>query len=325
MKSMNEITDYTNILINSYELIISSGGTKGIALIGGLNELNKYYPIKNIKYYTGCSIGAIICLLINIGYDINELNDIIFKINFGNFQDIKFINLIEKCGLDEGIKFTNFLKALIINKNFSSGITFNELYEQTNKVLTVTVTNITKGIAEYHNYLNTPNLSIVLSLRMSSNIPILFAPILYNNCYYVDGALLDPFPYYYNKNTKKIGLWLFEKYEFNFLKNIDSNFVNNIDNSINYIIDLLKIIHVNYIKKHYKKIPNNVIYIDFDFNRKSFENFDLTDEERVKMYNIGSRKCILFLNRKNKKQRKRYLALKYFKLWRSKLRFPHLS
>ena len=86
------------------EIIISSGGNKGIALIGALNKFVNYYPIKKIKYYTGCSIGSIICLLLVIGYNINELNDILFKINFENFQDLKVINLIEKCGFDEGIK-----------------------------------------------------------------------------------------------------------------------------------------------------------------------------------------------------------------------------
>ena len=47
------------------ELILRSGGNKGVALIGTLNEFIKYCPLHNIKYYTGCSIGALICLSIN--------------------------------------------------------------------------------------------------------------------------------------------------------------------------------------------------------------------------------------------------------------------
>ena len=116
----------------------------------------KEYPINKINYYTGCSVGALICVLINIGYTINELNKIVFEINFGIFQDLKIINLLEKCGLDEGIKFTNFLIALILNKKYNQNITFKELYEITNKTLTIVVTNITKGIPEYHNYMDNP-------------------------------------------------------------------------------------------------------------------------------------------------------------------------
>ena len=295
------------------EIIISSGGNKGIALIGALNKFVNYYPIKKIKYYTGCSIGSIICLLLVIGYNINELNDILFKINFQNFQDLKVINLIEKCGFDEGIKITNFLKAIIISKNFSSNITFKELYDKTNKILTIVVVNITKGIPEYHNYINTPDLSVLLSLRMSINIPILFSPILYNDNYYIDGALLDPFPYFYHKDTSKIGFWLFEKYEFNFIKNIDTIFVNKIVNSLSYTSELLKIIYINYIKKKYKKIPNNVVYIDFDFKNKNLVDFDVTIEDKIKMFNIGKRKCALFL----KKKIKLYLKKKYFLKWKN--------
>lgn len=302
------------------ELIISSGGNKGVALVGALNELNKFYPIHKIKYYTGCSIGSVICLLLNIGYSLNELNDILFNINFGKFQDLKLLNLIQKCGLDEGIKITNFLKAIIINKKYNSNITFKELFEKTDKILTITVVNITKGITEYHNVNNTPDLSILLSLRMSTNIPIVFSPIMYNNNYYLDGAILDPFPYFYNKNTKKIGLWLFEKYEFDFIKNIDVNFISELNNSVSYIFDILKIIHVNYIKQYYKKIPKNVIYIDFDLKGSSFENFEITLEDRIKMYKIGANKCSIFLKKKYKYKRKRYLSIKYWNIWRSKLR-----
>lgn len=294
------------------EIIISSGGNKGIALIGALNEFINHYPLEKIKYYTGCSVGSIICLLLNIGYNIYELNEIMFKINFGNFQDLKIINLIEKCGLDEGIKFTNFFKAIIINKNYNQNITFKELYELTNKILTIVVVNITKGIPEYHNYINTPDMCIVLSIRMSINIPILFAPIFYKGCFYVDGALLDPFPYFYNKNRLKIGFWLFEKYEFNFLKNQNPIFVNNLSNSFSYVFELLKIIYINYIKKVHKKLPKNVVYIDFDFKSKSLETFDLDKDDKIKMFNIGKKKCIFFFRRK----KRMYIKKIYFEKWK---------
>ncbi len=295
------------------EIIISSGGIKAISIIGALNEFSKNYPLSKIEYFTGCSAGAIICLFLNLGYTIDEINDIIFKINFSIFQDIKLLNLIEKCGLDEGLKFTNFLKAIIINKNFNSSITFEELYNLTNKVLTVCVVNITKGIAEYHNYLNTPSLSVLLSVRMSSNIPILFSPIFYNDCYYVDGGLLDPFPYYIIKNTNKFGLWLFDKYEFDFIKNNNVSFVNNLSNSFNYSIELLKIIYTNYMKHYYKKIPKNVIYIDVEY--KSSESFYMSDENRILLYKFGKNKFNIYYKKIQRKIRKRYLLKKYFNLW----------
>jgi len=298
------------------ELIISSGGNKGLAIIGSLDELLKYYPIKNFKYLTGCSMGAFLCFLLNIGYTINELKEILFTMNFEIFQDLKIINIIEKCGFDEGIKFTNFLKAIILNKNFDQNITFKELFDLTGKILTITVTNITKGICEYHNVFTSPDMSLLISLRMTTNIPILFSPILYNNNYYLDGALLDPYPYFYHKNTKKLGLWIFTKYEFDFLNNSDTKFVDNTHNTFSYFIDLLKILYSNYIKKFYKKIPKNTIYIDFNFNHASF---NLSKDDRLFLYNIGDKKSKKFFHKIYKQKRKKYLALKYFKIWFNKI------
>lgn len=300
------------------EIVISSGSVKGIALLGALYEFSKNYPINKIKYYTGCSIGAIICLFLNIGYSIKDITEILLKIDFASFQEMKIINFIEKCGLDEGIKFTNFLKATIINKGYNPDITFLELYNITGKILTIAVTNITKGLMEYHNYQNTPNQHILLSTRMSSNIPILFSPIFYKNSYYVDGALLDPFPYFYHKNTRKFGMWIFEKYEINFIRHHDVYFINNISDSFDYMKQLLKILYINYIKKYYKKVSKekNVIYIDFDYQGLKVESFDILLEDRVKILNIGKHKAISFFKKLHKKTRKRYLLRKYFRLWK---------
>jgi hypothetical protein len=299
------------------ELIISSGGNKGISSIGILEELQMLYPIDKINYYTGCSVGALICTLLNLGYTINELKKIVFEINFGIFQDLKLANLLDKCGLDEGIKMTNFLTAFIINKKWNQNITFEELYNITHKTLTIVVTNITTGNPEYHNYINTPNLNILLSLRMSINIPIIFSPIFYNNNYYVDGGLLDPFPFYYNKTinkSNKLGIWLLDKYEFNFIKNNNTNFINELTNSFNYSFELLKILHINYIKKFYKKIPKNIIYIDYDLD--NLNNFNNTFDEKNNMYSFGRMKCKYFFKKIYNNIAKKYLLKKYFYLWK---------
>lgn len=300
------------------ELIISSGGIKGISLVGSLNELNKHYPIHNFKYLTGCSIGSIICLLINIDYTMDEINEIALKIDFSEFQDLKLMNFIEKNGLDDGLKMTNLLKAFIINKKLDPAITFLELFKKTNKILTTTTVNITKGITEYHNYLTEPNLSILLSLRMSTNIPILFSPITYNNNSYIDGAFLDPYPYNYHKNLKKIGLWLIEKGNIYFIKNNCFENNNSVNNSINYIMNLLNILFLNYMKKYYRKIPKNTIYID---NNISMDlSFKLDILEKTKIYKQGIKKSKNFFKLLNKKKRIYFLMSKYYYLWREKIK-----
>lgn len=308
------------------ELIISSGGIKGISILGALSELEKHHIITDFIYYTGCSYGALICILINIGYTINDIISVVFKLDLENFQDIKFANLLDKCGLDEGIKYTNFLKALFLNKNIDLNITFKQLYILTNKTLTITVSNVTSGIPEYHNHINTPDFSILLSLRMTTNIPILFPPILYNENYYLDGALLDPFPYLYTKNislSEKLGICLFDNYEFNFMNNNNTNFITETSNSFNYIVNLVKIIHINYLKLNYKKTYSNVIYINYDTNKTLLTADKLSDSEKDEFFNVGVKKAKIYINRKNTKNIKflkifnnKILLKKYFNIWK---------
>lgn len=299
------------------ELIISSGGVKGISLVSALCELDRNYPIYNFYYLTGCSIGSLLCFLINIEYNIEEMKEICMKINFENFQNLKIINFIEKYGLDDGSKITNFIKALMIEKNYNTNITFQELFLKTNKILTITTTNITKGAIEYHNYLTTPDLNVLLSIRMSMNIPILFSPVIYNNNYYIDGAFLDPYPFYYHKNTKKIGIWVFEKENIDFFKNNYFNNTLNDNNSINYFINLINILYVNYIKNYYRKIIPSTIYLDIGLNANI--SFKLTDSEKEKLFKEGIKKTKLFFKKIYKKTRILYLMKKYYFLWKKKL------
>jgi predicted acylesterase/phospholipase RssA len=299
------------------ELIIGAGGIKGVYIIGCLDNLSKIHPLSLFNYYTGCSVGAIICFLINIGYNILDIEHII-NIDLNLFQELKFTNLINAGGLDNGSKVNNLFKAFLLNKNYNSDITFDELYKKTNKILTFVATNITSGKVEYHNYLNNPNMEILLSLRISINMPILFSPIIYNNNYYVDGALLDTYPYNYHKNLKKIGILPINKNEYLFLKNKDAFFINNFNDTMSYLKDLLTIMHLNNFKHNVKKIFKNTINIITD---DSLSVIDLNVDSNTKkmMFNIGKKSFNNFFKKIYLKRRKKYLIMKYYFLWKNKL------
>jgi predicted patatin/cPLA2 family phospholipase len=303
-------------------LVFSGGGLRGLAFIGAYKFLQKKHLLKNLKAISGCSAGSIIGFLININIFYKDLIPFITEIDFEELQNFDYINFINNFGIEKGIKLIDKIKELLKQKNININITFKELYELTNKILTIAVVNITKGNVEYQNYMTTPNLSVILSVRMSTSIPLLFSPILYNNFYYVDGALLDPFPYFYNKNTRKIGIWLFDKCEFDFIKNSCAIFTNDLSDSFKYTLDLLRIIYINYIKKYYKKIPKNVIYINYDINL-NFDKFDISITDKMKMYNMGIEKANNFFKKLKKKKRRLYLLKKYFNYWSREPRFPY--
>ena len=303
--------------MNNYydELILSSGSIKASIFVGGLIELEKYFPLHNFKYLTGCSAGGIIITMINIGYTLIELKDFFLNIDFDLFQEFKLKNFFNNCGFDDGNKIENLLKAFFLNKNIDLNISFLELYNKTNTTLTLNTVNITTGSVEYNNHINTPNMSIILALRMTINIPLIYTPIKYNDNLYIDGALLDPYPYSYFKNTKKIGFVIYDIDEYKFMNNIGAKFINDNDNSMSYIFKIMKILYANYLKDKYKKNDKNTI----SFNTESYNiTFKIEKDVKEELINIGQKNVKLYLKKKYKLKRKTYLMKKFYALWKLK-------
>lgn len=294
------------------ELILSSGGIRGCYHIGVLEEVNKIFPIQKFKYYTGCSIGSLINLLIILGYTFEEIKEISINLVWDSFLDLKMMNFIEKKGFDDGYHLNLLLKAFFIQKNISPNITYHELFEKTGKILTSVTMNITTQKIEHHNIYNTPNMQILISLRMSMNIPFIFAPINYNNNFYVDGAILDPYPYYIIKidKKKKLGIFLVEDNMFDKLAPRLEETNKELD-MFEYIFRILQIVWKKQVVKTLKnKIPLNTIKL-LDNKTKGFE-VNLNKEAKIRMYEYGKKIGLKYFRKKILKQKKKLLLFKYF-------------
>ena len=186
-------------------LCFSGGGTKGISYIGVLSYLDKhdYLKLSNIKKYAGTSSGSIISFFLILGYTPDELKDFVLKFNFNKFEpDINCNIFLSKYGMDNGEKLITAIRTFLNQKFNKQDITFSELYDLTNKELEVFTTNYTKGCSEVFSYKNTPDMSVILAIRMSISVPLLFTPVEYNNNFYVDGGITVNFPLkFYNPET----------------------------------------------------------------------------------------------------------------------------
>ena len=184
---------------NIKSLVLSGGGLRGITYVGLVKYLEENNMFNNIEHFIGSSAGGIFCFLFNMGYNFSELDKII-KIIFPTFYKYQtitidsIINLLNTYGLEEGKKINQLLKRLMIRKGFSPYITFKELYEKTNKKLTITVTNLNERKPIYINYQTFPDLKVIDGIEMTYKIPVLFVPIVYQNNYYADGGITNNFP-----------------------------------------------------------------------------------------------------------------------------------
>jgi len=96
-------------------LIMKGGGIKGLAYVGALRELTKYY---NFNWYAGTSAGAITAALLAAGMDVDGLEAILRETNFKDVlldspKRWLLFNLFTKGGLYPGDKFQAWIGNLI--------------------------------------------------------------------------------------------------------------------------------------------------------------------------------------------------------------------
>jgi len=258
-------------------LCFSGGGIKGFSFIGALECLieKKIINLTEIKCFVGTSIGAMLSFLLILGWEIEEMKDFIFNFNFSKLKgEINSIAFFQNLGIQDGERFKLLLINFLETKLNVKDITFEELYKLTNKKLIIIGTNLTKGKEVVFNYKTTPHFSVILALRISTAVPIIFSPIIHENEKYVDGGIVNNFPINHCSKKSTIGFYI---------KNAKEDL--NIDSLKKLITSVLSITADTISEKNIKKYFNNVIQIN---NPKYVPtDFDITLEDKKKIIDLG--------------------------------------
>jgi predicted acylesterase/phospholipase RssA len=281
--SINKLQNYNKKNI----LVLSGGSLKGISYLGVIKALNELNLFNDINIFAGTSIGSIFCFLLSIGYNYNELIDFVYFYNFKNLFSFNIKNFYFNKGLNNGNELIKLLEKFLIKKNLNKNLTFKELYYKTGKLLFINASNITKRKNTCFNFFETPNFKIIKAIRMSMSIPIMFSPVYYNNCYYVDGGIMDSFLYKYIidfgfPKSNIIGVALFD----DFKKTNDTFF--------NYLMN----IYYATFAQSFDNIMKEIICLNIT-NCNSFTTFNISLEQKKNMINIGYNQTLKYF--KNKK------------------------
>ena len=154
-------------------LVLSGGGVRGVAHIGAIKALEEYGI--SPSHIAGTSAGAIVGALYAGGCTWEEILDFfktteIFSIN--NYAR-------SKPGFVDTENFYDHLKSYFPKDSF----------ESLGKSLYVTATNLLDGtLRVFHQG------ELIKPLLASAAVPGLFAPVPFQNGYYVDGGTLNNFP-----------------------------------------------------------------------------------------------------------------------------------
>ena len=264
-------------------LVLSGGGSYGFLQLGVFHCIEQYYPeiLTNIQIVSGCSIGAIIGYLYIIGLTSNEIFYFLIKLlDVSKKIHLDLTNTFNSYGLYNQTHITPILIDISLQK---IGVipTLIQLKKLTGKTLICSVYNFTDSKLEYLSLETYPDLSCIDALLMSSAIPIIFSPFIFNDKQYIDSGIVDNFPVecIYAQSTNILGI------------NTSSDFKKwDVKNIIDYFYKILNIGRVIYIEN--KNYDDKMNSINLNFNLNS--NFSVSRTEKADMFISGYNKANQF-------------------------------
>ncbi|XP_033121296.1 uncharacterized protein LOC117120366 [Anneissia japonica] len=209
-------------------LIFGGGGNRLFAYTGSLKVLEDVGILSNIKRLGGTSLGALTACFIALGLTPHQLvvevekarckvEKMLLDARWGILSLI--FNLKSEYGWHPANAYTKWLEDNIKDYGGHGQLTFKELYENTGKELCCVATNLNLMTAEYCHVKTTPDLPIIVALRMSMSLPALLCAVKHNlrgeDDIYVDGGLLCNYPIHVYD-----GWWLSMKEENTFFKKL---------------------------------------------------------------------------------------------------------
>jgi len=167
-------------------LVLGSGGSKGLAHVGVIEELEKLKIIPDI--IVGCSSGAIVGAMYALTKDSQFIKKCLIDLSASEIVDY---SLFQKGAISTRVKLTKFL-----DKHFK-----DKVFSDTKIKLVIVSTDFETGMPVYFS-----EGSIQKATLASCALPGLFPPLEYNGKIYIDGGCSSPLPISYANKIKGEGI-----------------------------------------------------------------------------------------------------------------------
>lgn len=197
---------------------MEGGGVRGLAYPGAIQVLEERGVLDSIENVAGSSAGAIAGLMVALDYSSREIDSVLQELKINEFNDGKFLvgkirRVAKEFGIFKGIKFSDWLAALIQYKTGNEDLTFADLHtlqkkDKRFKNFYCTGTNITQQKLEVFSWEKWPEMKLKTAVHISSAIPFYFVPVAIDSLgnelapedtstardLYVDGGMLCNYP-----------------------------------------------------------------------------------------------------------------------------------
>ena len=180
-------------------LLFSGGGIRILAYLGALEVLEEKGLLSSIREVCGVSAGALLSLMLSLGYSFHVLRRFCFEYDFSNVRSIEpeiaFL-FLETFGLDDGEKLKGLICKVLKHKGLGPETTFQMLAEKGCKSLKVWASDLHHIQLQEFSAEKTPDFSVVAAVQASMAFPVYFHPVKHpeTGSLLCDGGFLDNYP-----------------------------------------------------------------------------------------------------------------------------------
>lgn len=191
----HELNQILNISTNKKTiLVLSGGGTKGLAHLGAIKAFMELGIMKNFHTISCTSAGAVAGVLYACGYMPEDAIKLIIMLGMDKLRSSNNSNILSDFGFDNGSRFILVFKKLLVAKGFKENITFNDHYKMTGIKLILTGSCINEKKAYYFSVDTFPDMELLTALRITIAVPFLFTPVVFEDKLFSDGGCMDNYP-----------------------------------------------------------------------------------------------------------------------------------
>jgi NTE family protein len=257
------------------KIVASGGGTRGYGLIGALHALEENGILNNIEEFVGVSAGASVLAFYVMGMSPLMIHHFLRSFELSKMQQLSIKNL-SNFGLDNGQILDNIINKALKKTKLKKDITLLELFNMTGKKMIFGTVNVNKMQYEYISYATHPNVTLMMALRMTTCIPLVFTPINYNGNLYIDGGVMNnmPMEYYHDKLDDVLGLYLY----------YDDKEYNTIDGLYDYFSCVANCFLKNGVDTKIKSYARHIIFIELNTD---FLDFNMDNKVKDTMFIDG--------------------------------------
>jgi predicted acylesterase/phospholipase RssA len=180
-------------------LVISGGGADGIAFLGALEVLERSTCLSKLRNVVGCSVGAIMAVLLAAGMSSSQMLAWVRQgcaMGLTQLDRSGIFHIMSTLGIDDGHRIVDHIRSALRQALGAAheNPTVREFAQVTGINVTIVATNVNTALRELISVDTAPDMPILTAVRMSFAIPIIFTPVQWRDCLYVDGALIDCCP-----------------------------------------------------------------------------------------------------------------------------------